>query len=275
MSNSDIILFQDTWIDSDPELYAYLKKREIKCKYADQKIIRDISDPFEFKMIICDANIFQTLFHKNNCSKSMKSMKSMQSMHFISYPERLKPYIKRSIMQIRPKDLLDTNKYPFPYWIKPSDDNQSFDARVVNSLQLRDYVLRRIPDHNKPIYYCDKLELISEFRLFIADHKLYCIVNTTNYNRQLRDGITDTNHIFPDYNVNFEFPPQEYIDEIIAHNTYPYCVIDIAMSADDNWFLIDVNPPFSVKRHGMSLHTYTEYCMMIWQFYLMKITENN
>ena len=209
-------------------------------------------------MIICDADILEGLFRRIECFKQMD---------FRCYPKQLQPYIQRTIKQIRPKDLLDTDKYPFPYWVKPSDDNQTFDARVVNSKQLRDYVLRRIPDHNKPIYYSEKLVLISEFRIFVADNKLYCVVDTTQYNRQLREGITDTNHIFSEPDTQYDLPSQVYIDEILAHNPYPYCVIDVAMSIDCIWYLIDVNPPFSVKRHGMPLGKYTEYCSMIWKIY--------
>jgi hypothetical protein len=255
---SNTVLFQDTWKKSDPDLYAYLKMHGTKCKYADKRIIPEISDPFEFKMIICDSHLLESLFRMIDCFKPM---------NFRSYPARLESFIKRSIQQIRPKDLLDTERYPFPYWIKPSDDNPSFDARVVNSKELRDYVLRRIPDHNKPIYYCKKLDLVSEFRLFIADNKLHCIVDTTDYNRQFREGITDTNHILPDHETKSDFPSQQYIDEILSHNIYPYCVIDVAMSVDGVWYLIDVNPPFSVKRHGMPLSKYTEYCAMVWQAY--------
>ena len=53
-------------------------------------------------------------------------------------------------------------------------------------------------------------------RLFIADNKLFGSVNSSQY-------LLDTNKI---KNVD---PPNSFIKDVLSHNRYKYCVIDVAL----------------------------------------------
>jgi hypothetical protein len=240
-----MIVVQDSWIeDDDDELHDYLKKNDISYKMLGQDDIKKI-DPKTVSIMFCDTSLTQSILNAYNVYNEIET-----------YPESLKSFYKRDIKKILPKELL-TKKYN--YFVKPISNNKSFNGTLVQSDFDREFVLSQIDDFNEPIYCCDEIKPVNEYRIFVVDYKMFGAIDCTEYLIDEKD------------RKSVELP-KEYVDDILKHNTYSHCVIDVALDISGKyWYVIEVNPPFALMSYGFPIDKYVEFCKKSWLHYVAKI----
>lgn len=244
-----IYIVQDSWNEEDDqELHEYLTNSNIQYKMLDHEAILTNINPSETGLMFCDTDLMQKLLRKYDVYDEIET-----------YPKCLSEFYKRDIFVIRPKDLLDIISYP--YFVKPITNNKSFNGTLIRSDMDREYVMSQIPDHLEQIYYCREIKPVNEYRIFVVDYKMFGIVDCSDFliDEPIRKSIT---------------PPAQYIDNILKHNTYSHCVIDVAMDLSENfWYVIEVNPPFSLMSYGFPIDRYVQFCGLAWRSYVDKIKQ--
>jgi len=212
----------------------------------DIESIKNIN-PKDISMLFCDTEIMQDLLKKYNVYIEIET-----------YPDFFSKFYNRNIIKLKPIELLDSIKFPFPYFIKPIENNKTFDGTLIESEIVRNYIFTQIPDHNNLIYYCNKIKFVNEYRMFVDNYKISGIVDATEF--LINDKIK---HSVP--------PPEDIINDILKENKYPYCVIDIGIDSNNKWYLIEVNPPFSLMSYDFPIDKYIKFCTNAWNYYLDKI----
>lgn len=89
---------------------------------------------------------------------------------YLGYPDSLKQYLGRKIIETKVKDL--TNK--FPYFIKPKNDVKLFTGTLVgneNQLNLFKKFYKDINEETE-LYLSEPIDFISEYRCFVHKNKL-------------------------------------------------------------------------------------------------------
>jgi len=141
--NKNIWIVQNTWTEQDDQdLHDYLKASNIAYIMLDIESIKN-KNPKDIGMLFCDTEIMQDLLKKYNVYIEIET-----------YPDFFSKFYNRNIIKLKPKELLDSIKFPFPYFIKPIDNDKTFDGTLIKSEIVRNYIFTQIPDHNKLIYYC-------------------------------------------------------------------------------------------------------------------------
>lgn len=245
-----ICIVQDTWTEEDDqELHEYLKKSDIRYEAVDRETIKTLR-PMDLEMIFCDTDLMQELLRSHHLYNEIET-----------YPESLNKFYNRDIKKIQPKVLLDSSQYPYPYFIKPVSNDKSFNGTLISSEMERDFVMSQMKNHDDLIYYCHEIKPVNEYRIFVVDHKMF--------------GIVDCSDFLIDTPIRKSVPPStQYIDDVLKHNTYSHCVIDVAMDkSGDFWYVIEVNPPFSLMSYGFPIDRYVEFCKLSWKSYVANISQ--
>lgn len=88
---------------------------------------------------------------------------------YLGYPECLKSYLGRKIIETKVKDL--TNE--FPYFIKPKNDVKLFTGTLVeNENQLKLFKTQYPVSEDTELYLSEPLNFISEYRCFVHKNEL-------------------------------------------------------------------------------------------------------
>lgn len=231
-------VIQNTWADEeDEELLIYFKDQNIKYSVlTDSEIYKE--NPVNIDVLFADTSVIQ---------KYVSSYYNVPD----TYPQELDHLYHRKIGKIKFSQCLSMEK---PFFIKPCGNTKEFDAmRVTMNIDL-DY-LSSIVDKDDQVYCCDLVKFVNEYRLFIADNKIFAMKESSHY-------ILDSDVI-----KSVE-PPQEFLDEVLNANTFNYCAIDIGLIDDNNdkqqWAVVEVNPPFALSDYGLEVEKYYEYCKSAW-----------
>ena len=240
---SNFTVIQDTWNEEDDiELLNYVADKNLKTKFLSENEIlnTNISD---IDVLFCDTDIIQ---------KKIKS-----ELVPDCYPLQFEALYNRDIQKIKLKNL---NYIQKPYFIKPYENNKSFDARRIYNNDNQEYLLQDLSElnfkENDYLYVCAVVEFINEFRLFIGNGKIYGIVDSTDILINSKKYVSIK-------------PPQDFLDKVLQLNTFNFCVIDVGIinfSGSHVWSIVEVNPPFALSSYDWPIDSYYKYCKDAFNF---------
>lgn len=236
MENTFTVI-QDTWNEEDDiELLNYVADKNLKTKYLSENEILN-TNITNIDVLFCDTDIIQN--------------KIKSELVPDCYPLQFNTLYNRNIQKIKLKNLNDIQK---PYFVKPFENNKSFDARRIYNDDNQKYLLQDLSElnftDNDYLYVCTIVEFINEFRLFIGNGKIYGIVESTDILINSKNSIS----------IN---PPKDFLDKILQLNTFNFCVIDIGIinfNGSHVWSIVEVNPPFALSSYEWPIDSYYKYC---------------
>lgn len=221
------IVIQDTWNEpEDEELIEYCKKKYNTIILDEKSILK-----LNFKLYDCifaDTTIIQTQF------KSPPT-----------YPDCFKSFYKRKIEKQSIDTFLNSTDKKF---IKPVNNDKLFDSFICNPKNEYDIQYLNKNKKSNEIYVCEIVNFVNEYRLFILNNKLYGIQESSLY-------------ILPYNVIQSKEPSIEFINDILKHNIYPNCIIDVGMLLNNEFCIVEVNPPFSLSSYDFPIEKYTDYCI--------------
>lgn len=236
MENTFTVI-QDTWNEEDDiELLNYVADKNLKTKYLSENEILS-TNITNIDVLFCDTDIIQ---------KKIKS-----ELVPDCYPLQFKTLYNRNIQKIKLENLNDIQK---PYFVKPFENNKSFDARRIYNDENHKYLLEDLSElnfkENDYLYICTIVEFVNEFRLFIGNDKIYGVVESTDILINSKKSVSIK-------------PPEEFLDKILKLNTFNFCVIDIGIinfNGSRVWSIVEVNPPFALSSYEWPIDSYYKYC---------------
>lgn len=242
MENTFTVI-QDTWNEEDDmELLNYVADKNFKTKYLSENEILN-TNISNIDVLFCDTDIIQ------------KKIKSELVPN--CYPLQFEALYNRDIQKIKLKNL---NYIQKPYFVKPYENNKSFDARRIYNNDNQEYLLQDLSELNFTqedlLYVCAVVEFINEFRLFIGNGKIYGIVESTDILINSKKSISIK-------------PPQDFLDKILQLNTFNFCVIDVGIinfNGSHIWSIVEVNPPFALSSYDWPIDSYYKYCKDAFNF---------
>ena len=235
MENTFAVI-QDTWNeDEDIDLLDYISNKKLNAKYLSENEILNTDNSF-INVLFCDTDIIQKKIEPifvPNC-----------------YPCEFNSLYNRNIKKIKFKELDAVQK---PFFIKPFENDKSFDARKVYDNNYN-YLIQDLKELNflddDYFYVCDIVEFINEYRLFIGNSKIYGIAESTDILINSKKAVS----------IN---PPKEFLDKILELNTFNFCVIDVGiinLNGKHIWSIVEVNPPFALSSYDWDIDSYFNYC---------------
>jgi hypothetical protein len=243
-------IIQNTWMgDDDVDLLNYVKFNNIPTKFLSVEEILELNIS-EIDVLFADTCVVQKLINPICVPEC--------------YPEVFDKLYHRKIQTICAKDAFNIKTKCF---IKPYDNNKSFNAHIIKSAIDIEFFKRDLEDNNidenSKVYISSLVNFVNEFRLFIGDGKIYGMVESTKL------------LIDPNKAKSIE-PPAEFIEQILQilqMKHYKYCVIDIGFienSSISAWAIVEVNPAFALTSYDWDIEKYYEYCRDAWQYYKSK-----
>lgn len=131
-------------------------------------------------------------------------------------------------------------------FVKPAANDKSFDGQVFYN---NESFLGPAPDAQTLVYNCEAMKVISEYRLLIGGRRLYGKGFVSGV--RMDDGLL----------------PSSMIGDLVALTTSFRCV-DIGFvklaTGTLRWVVVEVNPPFSLDDHTISLNDYMAFCIDAW-----------
>ena len=243
------IVIQDTWTEEDDqELLEYCKKYNTIILSKTDILKLNVNN---IKVLFCATKIIQKLL----------------TGYIIpdTYEKCFFEFYKRNIEL---KTLNDCYNIKMPFFVKPSANDKSFNAMIINSKSDLKY-LNSFMSLDNILYTSDIVKLKNEYRLFIGDKKLYGIANSSEY-------VTDFLDLETNYTKYFNIaPPTEFINEILASNTTGFCIVDIGLTNNGDWIVVEVNPPFSISSYDFPIDKYFNYCCDAWQYIITNCNSKN
>ena len=230
-------VIQDTWDEEDDvELLEYVSNNKITTKYLSDSEILNIRLS-DINVLFCDTHIIQKMINPKyipNC-----------------YPDIFNSLYNRNIQKIQFKDLYDIKK---PYFVKPYENDKSFEAHKIRNNRDYKFLLEDLQQHNildnDYLYISNIVEFINEFRLFIGKNKIYGGVESTDILINSEKSVS----------IN---PPEDFLNKVLQNNTFEFCVIDIGIIDFDGiykWSIVEVNPPFALSSYDWPIENYYNYC---------------
>jgi len=131
MSDKTVII-QDTWNEHDDiDLLEYINQFNVKTLSRNDILNLDIKDIYKCEVLFCDTSIIQLLINKYIIN-SLHINKLIPSC----YPQSFALYYNRNIESIYLKDLSNIDNYPYPYFVKPFENNKLFEAHIVKNEKI-------------------------------------------------------------------------------------------------------------------------------------------
>jgi hypothetical protein len=232
-SNSQVylimeIIIQDTWSEpDDEELIEYVRNNFIlHTKTQEQILVLTCENIYKYKCIFADTKIIQKILQDKYDVP-------------ICYPDCFTTIYGRKISLMMSDDLTNISK---PIFVKPYTNDKDFESKIIK----KDSDLESIKLKTK-VFVSEICNFVNEYRIFIADKKIFAIVNSGIY--------------FMDKSRPMDIP-QDFINKIIELNIYDYIVVDIGFDTKTNkWLIVEVNPPISLDSYGLEIGKYVEFCI--------------
>jgi hypothetical protein len=234
------IIIHACWEDSDDEElvdYAQSQPHEV-IRLTGEEILTQ--NPTDIDALFCNTDIFQQLVPAYQPPET--------------YPSQFDHLYRRQITVVTLSEVLAR---PFPFFIKPLANDKAFTGRVIRD-ETDLEVVKTSQLHS--FYVVEVVNYVAEFRLFIAERKLRGCVEATSY--VLGYEATDLR------------PPVEFLNKVLEANPYSYVVIDVGLTTEEIWNVVEVNPPFALSSYNWPIQEYYTYCRDAWQDITMKILSN-
>lgn len=253
-SNTKFVV-QDTWNEEDDqELRDYLEEQSNDLSYLSKEDILMLPQPSPDTVLFADSSLVQTILQTEN----------RKDVIIDSYPDAFQHLYKRKI--IKTALAAASIATDFPYFVKLQGSNKDFTARIVHSKEDHDGLVEEIGIHT-PVYVCDVVDYVAEYRLFLTANDLVAICEYSEY----MIGHRLQNHHYNDQSPlvveNVQEVPRDFLNQVLrAHGTLnTCCVVDVGLSSDGKWSVVECNPPFSLSSYGLDMKTYVDYCTHAWK----------
>lgn len=157
----------------------------------------------------------------------------------ITYPDQLRKYLHRDIKECAIADIRDN----YPCFIKPSKDIKLFTGDILNKDSDLDLLksFSKIDD-TTPIYMCNVVNFISEYRVFVSNGVIRGIKHYRGDFTRFID-ITEVRKMINEY-TNC---PSAY-------------TLDVGLDVLERTLLVEVNDMWSIGSYGLDGKTYALLC---------------
>lgn len=243
------IIIQNTWNqEDDQELLEFFQSQGKKYQVMSGEEILKLN-PKSLDVLFADTsivqrllgNLYQTVDTYPDCFKTLYK-RQIQKRKFVELET-----IRSEILKVGGKEEVVLE----PFFVKPYTNDKLFDAQVIKNYEDLYYFATYCGADDDYFYQSSIFNFVNEYRMFIADSKLFAIVESSDY-------ILNSDTI-----IRLE-PPREFIQQIIDANVYPWVIIDIGMNSGGVWAVVEANPPFALSSYGLDIQRYFNYCQMAW-----------
>ena len=160
----------------------------------------------------------------------------------ISYPESLKTYLGREIVEM---DFRDLNSNHYPCFVKPANQIKLFTGDVVSHDDHIGYLVLSGAKPETKIIKSTLIDFISEYRCFVT-----------------RGDLKGMKHYLGDFEI---FPNMEIVHEMISEfeksNEAPWAyTIDVGVTNNGLTLLVEVNDMWAIGSYGLDGDTYALLC---------------
>lgn len=226
------VILEDTWNADD--IVTFCKEKGIECEVASQEELYAKEDFFEC-IYFCNTDIVRCQLQKH--------LKGNTELLNIIYPDTYESaysqYYKRMIRRMNVGSLDTALLKENNIFVKPIGNDKRFDGRVISSLNDIDQLLM---DDKEIVYACDVVNFLSESRLLIGNGKLY-----------------GYGHICK--TKDYSFMSSMNINHIIELSKGSFRCIDVGLTKEKGWVIIEINPPFSLDDYEIPLDMYMNFCI--------------
>jgi hypothetical protein len=229
------VLLEESWNADD--IVSFCIEKGIECLILSEKELYDRNDFFEC-IYFCNTDIVRHHLQKYNIPKPVldKLYPDTYECIYSKYFKRRHRIINRDLIE----DLLLKEKNVF---VKPVGNDKSFDGRVISSIDDIEALLSESELHeNETVYACEVVEFLSENRLLVGNGKLY-----------------GYGHICK--KKDYSFLSQMDINQIIELTGDNFRCIDVGLTKEKGWVIIEINPPFSLDDYEIPLDMYMNFCI--------------
>ena len=232
------IIVQDTWCtEDDEELHQYL---EGNAGSIETHILSDD------EILSVNPNLYDCIFASTGVIQMLLAGKYAVPD---TYSNCFHEHYYRNIRIMKFGETGES----YPFFIKPRENNKMFLAQVVCS-NTELIKLKEVLQDNDEVYVADCVNFVNEFRLFVGNHELCYIRESSDY-------------ILEPSQIQRELPPKNFIDSVLEANQFSWCVIDIGLTVNGDqraWSVVEVNPPFALSSYGLPIADYVSYCTNAW-----------
>jgi hypothetical protein len=225
------VILEDTWnyYGEAEDIISYCKDNNIICNILSQQEILNITNFFNY-VFFCSTNIVYQKLKEHNCINLCPD----------TYEDVYNEFYSRKIEKVKINEITFTDDI----FIKPCDNDKSFDGFIAKSQQEIDNL--KYLDPNMIVYKSDIIHITSEYRLLIGNGKLY--------------GSACMKCVKGDYVETYI--GSEFVDQLIVLTGEKFRCIDIGIGVDINkWFIIEINPMYSLDDYDMDIKNYMKFCI--------------
>jgi hypothetical protein len=235
---------EDWWDDDDIIRYAMKHKHKLVIK-SHKELYNMDSEELLKNVYFCNTEIIQHHLAKLNATHLIPD----------TYEEIYKNLYNREIDRMTFGELMEKYKGK-PKFIKPINNDKSFDGRIFTGINDFTDFCQDVPENDTMIYVTEPITILLEARLLVGNNKLYghCITNN----------LAKIKSFFPNYLES------DLVKKIISMTDNFRC-IDIGMNCCNEWFIVEINPPFSLDNHTIDMNQYIEFCIDSCQYIWEKI----
>lgn len=229
------VLLEESWNAND--IITFCKDKGIECIVLSEKELYERNDFFEC-IYFCNTDIVRYQLQKYNIPKKILDM-----LYPDTYETIYSEYFKRKIQTINMNLIEDLLLKTESIFVKPIGNDKSFDGRIISSVDDTEALLSETESkENEYVYACEVVEFLSENRLLVGNGKLY-----------------GYGHICK--KKDYSFMSQMDINRIIQLTGERYRCIDVGLTKEKGWVIIEINPPFSLDDYEIPLDMYMNFCI--------------
>lgn len=171
---------------------------------------------------------------------------------------------------------LESSDFKQPLFVKPASNDKAFDGKVVRDKEDLEAILEEVRKtaavDSFPVFTAPPVRFRIEYRLFIGGGRIYRGTTSEDssgdswYMVRAEPGL-DT--LFAEKGAGKQgacpVPDAAFVDAILDKvGPERFWVVDIGLvaaeAAEEQWAIVEVNPPFSVDDHGLEIELYCQYC---------------
>lgn len=235
------VIIEDTWNEDGEaeDIIKYCTDNNYEYLLLDPEKIKELDHQVFFNCIyFCNTDIVRHHLQEMNLSNNIIPD---------TYESIYERFYSRKIEKINFGDI-DINTLKNPIFIKPTENDKSFDGSVISKDDP--YTMQLIlasetkPTKETLVYKSDVVNFISEYRLLIGNGKLYG--SGFICGKELGSFMEEMN-----------------IKKIIELTDENFRCIDIGFIAEPlhKWAIVEINPPFSLDDHDIPLPNYMNFCI--------------
>jgi hypothetical protein len=218
------------------DIIEYCSKKDIKCiELSAEQLSEMDSSQFCKYPSFCNTTIVQ------------KHLLNMNKTIIDTYPDILKSFYKRNISKYSADKITNGSlNLCYPYFIKSVGNTKELDGTIINAPQDLDILFSQSLNREQ---YNDTLYYVSNYVIFISEYRLLIGNNTIYGVGHQKDKKIDIDNKFID----------DILKTVLPND---FMCIDVGFIKNQNeWAIVEVNPPFSLDDYGIDIDSYMQFCI--------------